>query len=233
MDEKTVNSPAELHELASSFRKTHPIFRGVSDASFQLISRFGRSIINNRELRKKNANFSYVVDSSTEEMVLEKFKNLSAPYLSFQPTNDWEWLAIAQHHGLPTRMMDWTTNPLVAAYFATTHNPSLTSNSAIYVISDRYKLDIALFDQSPYNVNKPTVFSPRHTTQRITTQSGLFIVHSKIDEPFSCETLEKWIVTKKCRIEIEIMLSRYGISTASMFPGLDGIANSLIRSCGL
>lgn len=232
MVEKTINSPAELHELASSFRKTHPIFRGVSDASFQLVSRFGRSIIKNREFRKKNASFSYVVDSTKEEIVLEKFKNISAPYLAFQPKNDWEWLAIAQHHGLPTRMMDWTTNPLVAAYFATTHNPS-TSDSAIYVINDRYNLDRAQLDQSPYKLNKAMIFSPRHATQRITSQSGLFIVPSKIDEPFSCEGLEKWVLTKNCHIEIEIMLCRYGITPASMFPGLDGIANSLVRDYGL
>lgn len=232
MIEKTINSPAELHELASSFRKTHPIFRGVSEASFQLVSRFGRSIISNREFRKKNVGFSYVVDSTKEEIVLEKFKNLSAPYLTFHPTNEWEWLAIAQHHGLPTRMMDWTTNPLVAAYFATTHNPS-KSDSAIYAISNQHSLDRAQFDQSPYKLSKSVIFSPRHATQRITTQSGLFIVPSQVDEPFSCEGLEKWVVTKKCRVEIEIMLCRYGITTASMFPGLDGIAKSLVRDYGL
>ncbi|NQT74192.1 MAG: FRG domain-containing protein [Chloroflexi bacterium] len=232
MKEKIVNSVVSLHDMTSSYAEAHPIFRGVSNESFELLTRFGRSIIGNKEDREKLSNYLYTVDSETEEVVLTQFRNRSMPYLAFDPANEWEWLAIAQHHGLPTRMMDWTKNPLVAAYFATAYNPS-DSDSAIYVIRNQYAFGQAPLDQSPFRIETTTVFHPRHVTPRITAQSGLFTVHNELESPFECEGLEKWIIKEECKIDIAIMLLRYGIEPASMFPGLDGIADSLVADYGL
>lgn len=54
-----------------------------------------------------------------EEHILRNFMRYSRPYLADTPVNEWEVLVSAQHHGVPTRLLDWTYSPLVAAHFAT------------------------------------------------------------------------------------------------------------------
>ena len=66
--------------------------------------------------------------------VLETFSNHLLTYVQHRPQTAWEELAIAQHHGLPTRFMDWTTNPLVALYFAVRNTSGRIADSAVYVL---------------------------------------------------------------------------------------------------
>lgn len=95
------------------------VFRGLSDESYELSTR----------LMRLGGNYA-----NLEKHLLRNFRKYA---LSDVPKEDsfWKWLAIAQHHGLPTRLLDWTFSPLVAAHFATCDLERYDVDGAIWCVN--------------------------------------------------------------------------------------------------
>ena len=122
-----------LNIVKNEIDKTKCYYRGQS-----------KRVVDGYQLWSSIARYKYLKSKSQAELIdierraLDTFSNHVVGHVNHIPRDDWEMLALAQHHGLPTRFMDWTTNPLVALYFATRETKKDKDgkrlDSAVYVL---------------------------------------------------------------------------------------------------
>jgi hypothetical protein len=144
-----------------------------------------------------------------EKDIMTRFRERSAPYLARELSDGWEWAFLMQHFALPTRLLDWTENPLVALYFALASapvehskaGPTYREEAAVWVMMPGEwnakslsnvsnpgailsKDDTGLNGYKPGDVwNKnPVAMYGTHNSARIVAQRGVFTI-------FGTETL--------------------------------------------
>ena len=216
-------------------------FRGERDERWPLYSSLSRYLMNFRVDKR--------AWPEQEARIIRVFKRKAHQFLDLPPESDddFQWLALMQHHGAPTRLIDFTWSPYVAAFFALERtladgvvwamnpaavdssrggkpqrmDPRVRGNLGRYFLNGKHRI---IWMGEPHTMNR-----------RLIAQSGTFAVPGVLDIPVEEilstrdqeNVLAKFILTNSVR-EVGLReLYRMNITYATLFPDLEGLARSM------
>lgn len=234
--------------IGDKFPCAHNSYRGTSKTTHDLVPTLGRL----REYRN--------ADDPQKKIELETYF-LSRSFQARTPWGPAHYNEIAaaiaaQHHGAPTRLLDWTDSPLIALFFATepkTDKKGIitpTSDAAVWVkhecpveyhsdgkpLNRSFQIDVSVpqkFREIEW-VSGSSGFQPIVLTPRISAQLGSFTICEKPDVDLlrqcsgSITHIWKVIIQKKEIPKIQADLYRLGVRKRSIYPDEDGLNTSLV-----
>ncbi len=262
-----------IGKFASKLRR--PIYRGQGNASWPLTPSVLRSDLIDKYLDSRHIAhhsetdfiilFEYLMIADFVNMCDQAGYDIPAESDDFRRSIDFstfadkhhrnasDWpsnkyysiLALAQHHGIPTRLLDWTYNPIVASYFATSQTLNMQNSEhplAVWIID---KEDILANSSKRIEI----ISVPGGTSKNLAAQKGCFMICRKEHgvtrndkflkgtyENLTNNTLDELnIKTYKITLpnnfapELFKLCGKFHISSATLFPGIDGIARSVLE----
>jgi len=234
------------------------VFRGQQDTGWDLKPSLERSACDRVGLPLTDL-------PDIEKYLLTRFqRNLHRFHTRAPGQNDYlEWLALMQHHGAPTRLLDWTYSFYIALFFAL-ELASLDTTCAIWAIDqkwlfnllksreeqgiqDAFRIDPGLHDpEAAHKLLTTKVASvaplvPFHLNERLAVQQGVFLVPLNLEVSFmenlkavaQPSELQNHVlkfeipVIRKVQYQMLVSLERLNINRLSLFPGIDGFAQSM------
>ena len=169
------------------------LYRGESRMDYKLIP----SVFREKTINDVTA--KVYLAKTTENDILKQFIKRAASYITVDSDDYCTWLEYAQHFGVPTRLLDWTDNPLVALYFASSNNKD--QDGKVYLLNSHVYVELmkstasevgfmglentvrnmieGLIPGFPY----PVVFRPYYIDKRMLAQESCFMVWGNKETP--------------------------------------------------
>lgn len=211
----TINSIEAFLGHIYDFPETF-FYRGHASIEFKLIPSIGRNYIVGQE----KALLQY------EQEIFEDFKRKYSMFTDVRPKNDMEFLFLAQHYGLPTRLLDWTYNPLIALYFACCSHKEMDG-----VVFQRTLFNHSVFQPEVHDIlsfSATTVLFPDLTDVRYKNQNGLFILYPEPWKEDFVNVTMKFVIPSNAKSNILNKLAKIGVTQSFIMPSLDSLCKDIV-----
>lgn len=178
---------------------------------------------------------------------LEEFKINSYQYMPnpWDIKNDVEWMLYAQHYGIPTRLMDFTTSHITSLLFAVekSFQQDTDKDAVVYFLNPsmlnmKFKQQMSIINisneskDSLEGLDGPVVIQGRKINPRVNAQKGLFVLFQDDDKALELinddSILKKVVIKSDCTKEILASLYSMGITFSHIYPELSSVAKDII-----
>lgn len=215
-------------------------YRGQSNAEWKLVPGYYR-----------------LKSTPPETTLLNRFKQSAAMLAEIRPIESFDWLMLMQHYGVPTRLLDWTENPMIGMYFALSSRAQYPKKDAAFWLlkpselnkhanvedeNDPYYIP-SFHDEEPrsYTIEylkaqpqiqqMPIAANAVRNNTRIQAQSGVFTIHHTKNTPLEDigdgKHLIKYVIPAASKNKIAEQLAVLGLNKFQIFPELSTIGEMI------